>query len=182
MEYSEKNIEEWGREISGLSLSSWEQLPGIPLYMDQVMAVLKGELQAFKRGEEDKLLTNTMVNNYVKNGVISHPIHKKYSKDQLAAISMVAMLKSLLSIQDLAVLLGDCQNFEELYTSFLQAQEESLHQAGERLVDGVQQGEDLKLLALKLSAEAMARQAAAQRILWELEQNDRAKKGKKQKP
>ena len=78
-------ILEWAKEGAELSPPGWEQLPTIPLYVDQVLLYLRDSLRFFERDGEDVLLTNSMINNYVKNGVLPHPEKKKYSRQHLAA-------------------------------------------------------------------------------------------------
>ena len=72
--------------------------------MDQVMMFTGEALSLFERDEKQSLLTNSMINNYVKSGVVDHPVHKKYSKEHLSKLMMVGLLKQVLSIQDIAVL------------------------------------------------------------------------------
>ena len=44
-----------------------EDIPNIPLYMDQVTTFMDSQLASSKRHEDDKILTKTMINNYAKN-------------------------------------------------------------------------------------------------------------------
>ena len=46
-----------------------------------------------------------MINNYVKDGVLPRPEQKKYSRDHLALLMVICMLKQVLSIQDVSSLL-----------------------------------------------------------------------------
>ena len=45
-----------------------------------------------------------MINNYVKTGLIPHPDKKKYTKEHLAGLMAVCMLKQVLPIQDIKTL------------------------------------------------------------------------------
>ena len=94
----------WAAAAEGYALPAWEQLPGIPLYMDQVTMVTGEALALFERDEKQSLLTSSMVNNYVKNGVVEHPVHKKYMREHLVKLMMTSLLKQVLSIQDISVL------------------------------------------------------------------------------
>lgn len=67
---AEEKILAWAREGRELSCPLWEQLPAIPLYVDQVLQYLRDSLRFFERDEEDVLLTNSMINNYVKKDVL----------------------------------------------------------------------------------------------------------------
>ena len=92
----------WLQEAEEFALPNWSALPSIPLYMDQVMMFTGEALSLFERDEKQSLLTNSMINNYVKSGVVDHPVHKKYSKEHLSKLMMVGLLKQVLSIQDIA--------------------------------------------------------------------------------
>ena len=87
----------WVAAAEGYALPAWEQLPGIPLYMDQVTMVTGEALALFERDEKQSLLTSSMVNNYVKNGVVEHPVHKKYMREHLVKLMMtdVTQLRAL---------------------------------------------------------------------------------------
>ena len=102
---ADEKILDWAQEGCELSCPEWEQLPAIPLYVDQVLQYLRDSLQFFERDEEDVLLTNSMINNYVKKNVLPRPEKKKYSREHLAALTAICMLKQVLAIQDIKSLL-----------------------------------------------------------------------------
>ena len=96
-------LAEWARQGQEAAPPAWEELPGIPLYMDQVILYLGESLELFQR-EGSSLLTSSMINNYVKTGLIPHPEKKKYTKEHLAGLMAVCMLKQVLPIQDIKTL------------------------------------------------------------------------------
>ena len=96
-------IAAWARAGQGEPLPAWDDLPAIPLYMDQVILYLGESLELFQR-EGSSLLTSSMINNYVKTGLIPHPDKKKYTKEHLAGLMAVCMLKQVLPIQDIKTL------------------------------------------------------------------------------
>lgn len=81
-----------------------EDIPNIDLYMDQVTTFMDKALGGFKRTEEDKVLTKTMINNYTKAKIFPPPIKKKYSRTHLMLLIMIYHLKSVLSIGDIGIL------------------------------------------------------------------------------
>lgn len=168
---------EKGTELGGIPLS---QLPDIHLYMDQVINLLSEKLAFYRRDEESKLLTSSMINNYVKSGLIPHPEKKKYNKEQLAALIMVCLLKQVLSIPDITAILAECGDIPALYNHFEAAQTEAVNKVSAQLRFSLENGDDLKLAALRFAAEANANRAAAERILSEM--NRREKTGKSAKP
>lgn len=97
-----------------------EQIPNIDLYMDQVTSFLERELDGFKTSEDDKLMTKTMINNYVKQKVISAPEKKKYGQKHMMQLIMIYHMKQILSMGDIKALSEriDLDGFEEVYNTF----------------------------------------------------------------
>ncbi|MCL2383393.1 MAG: DUF1836 domain-containing protein [Oscillospiraceae bacterium] len=83
----------------------WEELPDIELYSDQVIKYLEDYLEPFHTDKTEKVITNTMINNYVKQGVIKPPVKKKYNKSHLAYLFVICLLKQVYSIHDIKVLI-----------------------------------------------------------------------------
>ena len=76
----------------------YEEFPDIGLYMEQVIEVLNTNLNPFKSTPDEKLITSTMVNNYVKQKIIAPPKNKKYSRNQIIFLFVVGVLKQVFSI------------------------------------------------------------------------------------
>ena len=51
------------KHFEELDIVKSEDIPDILLYMDQMTGLIDEKLRSFKREEEDKLLTKTMINN-----------------------------------------------------------------------------------------------------------------------
>ncbi|MFA7206355.1 MAG: DUF1836 domain-containing protein, partial [Saccharofermentanales bacterium] len=77
MENIDKIIE-WAQSVKDTDIVNWEALPDLDLYMDQVLTYMDRQLSLFQKDEENKLLTSSMINNYVKDGLIPRPEKKKY--------------------------------------------------------------------------------------------------------
>ena len=56
-----------------VSLPRYRELPSVGLYLDQTVQLVNSCFRGFPGVE----LTPSMVSNYVKKGVISHPVKKK---------------------------------------------------------------------------------------------------------
>ena len=80
----------------------WEQLPDFALYMDQVLSYM--DRQVLRRDGDDGL-TAAMVNNYTKSGLVPRAEGKKYSREHLAYLTVICILKQVLSAKDMALLL-----------------------------------------------------------------------------
>lgn len=112
--------------LSGYSLPMWEDLPDIDLYMDQVITLIKKYLEIFYEvtGAE-KFITSSMINNYVKLGIIPPPVKKKYAKKHLAYLLVVCTLKQTLDmsiIQKIIPVGMDDAEIEKTYNSFVHNQ------------------------------------------------------------
>lgn len=83
-----------------------EDIPNIDLYMDQITTFMDSQLADFKRHEDDKILTKTMINNYAKNDLLPPPVKKKYSKEHVLALIFIYYFKNILSISDIQSILN----------------------------------------------------------------------------
>ena len=180
MEDASERIRRWAKAGEDTALPDWNELPTIRLYMDQVIFYLGENLRFFERDGQSSLLTSSMINNYVKTGVLPHPEKKKYRREHLAALLAVCMLKQVLSIQDIKTLLAGEELSEELYNLFLTTHTAALQETCVTLAENCDTGENLKQKALRLAIEAYAKRAAAERILCELGR-DTAEAGKPEK-
>ncbi len=91
--------------VSELDYVHPEDIPNIPLYMDQVTTFMDDQLDRCKRYEDDKILTKTMINNYAKNRLLPAPDKKKYSKEHVVLMIFIYYFKNILSIKDIETLL-----------------------------------------------------------------------------
>ena len=83
-----------------------DDIPNIELYMDQVTTFMDEHLKSYKRFDDDKLLTKTMINNYTKNNLLPSPNKKKYSKEHMLLLIFIYYFKSFLSISDIQTIFG----------------------------------------------------------------------------
>ena len=80
--------------LLAVHLPRWNELPDIELYMDQVLALMTKYMQGIA-ADEEKLLTASMVNNYVKMGLVPAPVKKKYSRSHLARLVIICVMKQV---------------------------------------------------------------------------------------
>ncbi len=95
-----------------------QEIPRIDLYMDQVLTFMEEHLGSDTRDpEHDKILTKTMINNYVKNDVLIPPVRKKYGMDHMVLLLIIFYLKSFLSIGDIQKVLAPLGKQDEALES-----------------------------------------------------------------
>jgi len=89
-------------DIIHFHIPRWSELPSIDLYLDQLVTLLESYLNLYiKDDKENKIITKTMINNYVKQGLIDPPIKKKYNKTHIAKLFVICILKQVYSINDI---------------------------------------------------------------------------------
>lgn len=118
MEKELADIQKYLEEVNAFALPKYKELPGVALYMEQVLTYINGMLSSLSPSEA-KPLTSFMVNNYVKAKMIGEPQKKKYSKEQIGYLIAITLMKTTVSMSEMAVLLkldqGISPNKEKLY-------------------------------------------------------------------
>ena len=174
---NESKLKKQAEAIAAVAPPSFEELPDLGLYMDQVTGYLGRHLRAIAPEREDAILTPSMVNNYVKNGHIDRPVQKKYSREQLAALYMLCSLKSNLSIPDAAALvrfLCEEQGNAGAYNGFIAEQKQVMAATFDRLPDEARD-EDVTALAHDLIQRACAERLAAEALIAYLSEKNEAR-------
>ena len=162
----------------------WDQLPDFALYMDQVLSYM--DRQVIRFGEDDAL-TAAMVNNYTKSGLVPRAEGKKYSREHLAYLTAICVLKRVLSAKDIDLLLReelrDDRQVEEGYAAFCASLDNALNLTADEMADRT--GEDsladsaIHFALLSYAAGvASSRYVAARRERQEAEHPGKVKKGK----
>ena len=107
-------------------LPQWDEFPSIPLYMDQVLILLNSYLYPDSGDSgDDRTLTPSMINNYIKSRIFPASVKKKYYRHHLAALIMICILKETVSISDIPKILpglgtvegirADYENFQAIF-------------------------------------------------------------------
>lgn len=133
MEFNKEDLTALFEEIVNVDNIELMDIPCVDLYMDQVTTFFDDRLKGLKRSEDDKILTKTMINNYVKAKLLTPVKGKKYNKDQIILLTLLYNLKHILSINDinllftplLDVLMKPSENnayLEILYSEFIKLQ------------------------------------------------------------
>ena len=168
-----KSLNSWLEELNQFELTQYEKLPDIDLYMDQVITYLERQLMTFSLSSMDKLITSSMINNYVKGEVIPAPNAKRYNKEHIALILEVCLLKKVLSISNIKEILDASykdEDFTKTYNKFVTDVATSLHEVSDlakNKLDDIDTNDQKALLnlALSLGLKANAYILVAERII-----------------
>ena len=96
----------YAEKIQTLHIPRWEELPSIDLYLDQVVTLIDKFLLPYLGNEDNSILiTKTMINNYVKQGIIKPPEKKKYNREHIACLFVICSLKTVYSISNISDLI-----------------------------------------------------------------------------
>lgn len=104
--------------LNSRKIPVWNELPEIDLYMDQIIVLMEKYLGSTA---DDKLITPSMINNYVKLGIIPPPEKKKYSKIHIAYLIIICSLKQVMPIPDIKILIDEKlknQSIEDLLNEY----------------------------------------------------------------
>ena len=115
--------------LSNFHLPRWSELPNLDLYLDQLVTILEKYLKDCIGNKEETIITKTMINNYVKQGLIKPPRKKKYSRLHIATLIVICILKQIYSISDineLMLLAVKTVKFNKAYDEFCEALEKAI--------------------------------------------------------
>ena len=121
-EMEQARLAEWMDGRSRANLPDWDSLPQLELYMDQVIILLTEYLSPLCRSGEEKAVTASIINNYVRMHVMPPPRKKKYGRIHLACLVIICVLKQSLSISCIQRMLPQDQSEEamrRLYDDFV---------------------------------------------------------------
>ena len=123
----ELNIgEKVSARVREFRLPGYEQIPDVGLYLEQTVRYIDDHLAPLPNIS----ITNSMVSNYVKQGLIKNPVKKLYDREQIAYLIFIALAKSVLSLDDIRLLIklqGESYPPQRAYEYFAEEFSNVLH-------------------------------------------------------
>lgn len=95
-------------------LPTYDQIPNVGLYLEQVTKYLNEYLEPLGCAP----LTGSMISNYVKKDLVKNPVKKQYGREHIARLLMIAVAKTVLSLEEIDQLLAGQPEGEESYAGF----------------------------------------------------------------
>ncbi len=150
----------WLESAQNLQLPRYNELTEIPLYLDQILEFTNDKLSdifAF----DDTILTQAMINNYVKQKAMPAPEKKRYSKDHLVYIIAITILKQIMNINHITrgvEKIVELYGLEDGYNIFIAYVEESMRFTISEVYDKPDHFNDYEtgLMAVPLKAATLA--------------------------
>jgi hypothetical protein len=169
-----KTIEKWLNDLDTFNLPDYDRLPDIDLYMEQLLTYRDRESNVLARHSEDKQITSSMINNYVKAHIVPAPKAKKYNREQLSLLGEVVYLKQILSLPEIKQILDveyKESNYREEYNKYLDLNQDAFKSSIDETLKSLKNckendDKDLTDLALKLAAKANAYATISKRVLY----------------
>ena len=96
-----EKLDRWRKYMENFTLPSWESLPDMELYMDQVISLVNRYLNLIPQDETDPVITASAVNNYVRLKMMPAPERKRYARKHMACVIMICVLKQSLSLAEI---------------------------------------------------------------------------------
>lgn len=143
---------------------SWDRLPDIPLYMDQVVGYLSRQMISIGDGDA---LTSAMINNYIKDGLLERANGKKYGQEHLAYLTAITALKQVMSVREMKVLTTvgrEMREPEKQYDYFCKYLDQAMSDTAQHLDENTTD-HDLPKLVLDLAMRSYANGLACHRAL-----------------
>ena len=115
-------LRRWETYLHDYRLPSWEEIPDLGLYMEQVLALLRQYLDYLPPElKDEQFITAATINNYVRNRFMPEPCRKKYYRVHIAYLIMICTLKQTLSIATLHSMIPvglSEQGVREIYSAY----------------------------------------------------------------
>ena len=96
------------------TLPDYDQIPNVGLYLEQVTKYLNEYLEPLGCTP----LTGSMISNYVKKGLVKNPVKKQYDREHIARLLVVAVSKTVLSLEEIQQLLAGHPEGQQGYETF----------------------------------------------------------------
>lgn len=100
--------------IGEFRLPRYHEITDVGLYLEQVTRFVNSRLEKIGFGE----ITPSMVSNYVKQKTIPGPEKKTYGVESIAYLIFVAVVKTVLSMEDIRMLISLQQKSYDLPTAY----------------------------------------------------------------
>lgn len=96
------------------TLPDYDQIPNVGLYLEQVTKYLNEYLEPLGCTP----LTGSMISNYVKKGLVKNPVKKQYDREHIARLLVIAVSKTVLSLEEIQQLLAGHPEGQQGYEAF----------------------------------------------------------------
>lgn len=87
--------------VADFTMPSYNEIPNVGLFLEQTTKFVASYFEPF----HSITITSSMISNYVKKKLIHNPVKKQYGRDQIAHIIFIAVAKTVLSLEDIQIMI-----------------------------------------------------------------------------
>lgn len=112
----------WEKYMDNYQLPTWEELPDLELYMDQLISQVRRYLSLFPEDEQNPVITPSIINNYVRLRVMPPPHRKRYGKLHIAYAILICALKQVMTLTEIQKVIPpdmEEEQMRQLYNDFV---------------------------------------------------------------
>jgi hypothetical protein len=145
----------------------WDRIPDIDLYMDQLKSYMERQHIGFELSGTDETLTSSMVNNYIKSGIMPRAKGKRYNRTHIGILTAICLLKQVLKVDEVGKLLGAClkgRDVQSFYNDFSEILDEEYGRTAE-MIDPEADAEETMKQALQMAVSGYAQILACKTLL-----------------
>ncbi len=175
-----KDINELKKKFEEKRPVEWEMIPDIPLNKNQVVMYMPRQLVGAE-GDDD--ITSAMINNYIKDSVMPRANGKTYSREHIAYLTAISILKKSLSVKNIKTLIDlsrDNGEMEEYYRLLNASLDRELSQVAENIKENMTKA-DIVDLALELAVSVYARRTLCEQLVGLLNEEEKDKRDKQKR-
>lgn len=88
--------------VAGIRLPRFHEIPNVGLYLEQTVKYINECLSPLTQ----EAITSSMVSNYVKRDLVANPHKKQYSREQVAYLIFIAVVKTVLSMDEIRLIIS----------------------------------------------------------------------------
>jgi hypothetical protein len=152
------DIQEFIKEIKAYDSIRLDEIPEYRLFISQIEEFFDKKLGKNTDDDEDrKTISKTMIQNYIKDGLIMPPEGKSYNRNHIILLALIYNLKPILTIRDIKKLLlpilemadddSQANKIESMYSTYFALKESYL----DEFINLIEH--DLKIMDEKLNEE-----------------------------
>lgn len=173
-------------EVSAFHIPRWHELPEFDLYMDQVIALAEKYLSVLS-ADGKGLLTPSMINNYVKSGVLPPPKNKKYNRTHLAILMIVCITKPVMEISAISEIIhrgietDSIENVLNRLATTFETELSTAAQNAQEVAEASSHDEILGLIAIESIMKANAARTVAMHAYRTIRKNEPEEDAKAEK-
>jgi len=102
MTVAQDRKQQMAEAVEQFRLPSYQEIPNVGLFLEQVTKYISVYLEPLPSFS----MTGSMISNYVKKKLVDNPVKKQYSREQIAYLFFIAVTKSVMSLEELQLLIG----------------------------------------------------------------------------